>query len=170
MDAIAKRAGASKETLYSWFTDKEGLFAALVQRQAAAMNDRVVAALESDGDVRATLTRFARDLLELLLGERSLAINRAAMAELNEAPVLAEVLLAQGRHRSGPLVAAYLARAADAGTIAIQSPGAAFGVLYGLVIQDSQIRVLLGETPLSRRAIRVRAETAVEQFMTLFGT
>jgi hypothetical protein len=32
--------------------------------------------------------QFARDLLELLVGTRSLAINRAAVAELNDAPEL----------------------------------------------------------------------------------
>jgi AcrR family transcriptional regulator len=34
MDKVAKRGGVSKATVYSYFADKEGLFAALVQRLA----------------------------------------------------------------------------------------------------------------------------------------
>jgi AcrR family transcriptional regulator len=170
MTAIAERAGSSKETLYKWFGDKPGLFAALVRRQAEAMNERVVAAFDGGGDLRATLVRFATDLLELLLGTRSLAINRAAMAELVEAPALAEVLLSQGRHRSGPLVVAYLGERAEAGELALDDPRAAFGVLYGLAIQDAQIRSLLGEATLSRDEIPARAEAAVDAFLALFAS
>jgi TetR/AcrR family transcriptional regulator of autoinduction and epiphytic fitness len=34
MDKVAKTGGVSKATVYSYFADKEGLFAALVQRLA----------------------------------------------------------------------------------------------------------------------------------------
>jgi AcrR family transcriptional regulator len=34
MDKVAKTGGVSKATVYSYFPDKEGLFAALVQRLA----------------------------------------------------------------------------------------------------------------------------------------
>ena len=165
--AIAQRAGASKETLYSWFGDKAGLFAALIERQAEATNARVQAALAGDGDVRTTLTDFAGGLLRLLLGERSVAINRAAIAELSTAPELAQRLLAHGRHRTGPLVESYLARQARLGRLRVDDPADAFRLLYGLIVQDSQIRVLLGEPPLGPAAITERAATAVDQFLTL---
>jgi AefR-like transcriptional repressor, C-terminal domain len=57
------------------------------------------------------------------------------------------VLLAQGRHRTGPIVEAYLARLAEAGVLGIDDPAEAFQLLYGLVVRDLQIRVLLGEPP-----------------------
>jgi AcrR family transcriptional regulator len=123
MASVAERAGSSKETLYAWFGNKQGLFTALIQRQAEAANQAVAAALDHRGDADATqgsspaetLTRFAANLLLLLLGERSVAINRAAMAELGGGTArgtgeLAAVLLAQGRHRTGPMAEAYLAR------------------------------------------------------------
>src|ERR671912_1304876 len=108
MAAVAERAGSSKETLYAWFGGKQGLFTALIRRQAEAADQAMAAALDVDGgaDPAATLTAFATNLLRLLLGERSVALNRAALAEL------AAVLLAQGRHRTGPIVEAYLARLA----------------------------------------------------------
>lgn len=167
--AIAQRAGASKETLYSWFGNKAGLFAALVERQAELTNARVEAALSEEGEVQATLTEFAGNLLRLLLGERSIAINRAAIAELSTAPELADRLLAHGRHRTGPLVEAYLARQVEGGHLDIDDPADAFRLLYGLIVQDWQIRVLLGEPQPGPQWIEAQAALAVRRFLALTG-
>jgi AcrR family transcriptional regulator len=176
MAAVAERAGSSKETLYAWFGGKQGLFTALIRRQAEAADQAVAAALDDGGaDPAATLTAFATNLLRLLLGERSVALNRAALAELGggraagRAPAgeLAAVLLAQGRHRTGPIVEAYLARLAEAGVLGIDDPAEAFQLLYGLVVRDLQIRVLLGEPPPAPEALAAQARTAVERFLAL---
>ncbi|GGK73125.1 TetR family transcriptional regulator [Planomonospora parontospora subsp. parontospora] len=161
MLAVARRAGASKETLYSWFGDKRGLFAALVRRQSEQANAAVAEALTLDRPPREALTAFAVRLLRLLLGEASVAINRAAVA----APELAGVLLAEGRHTTGPLVAGYLAGLAARGEIAAGDPEEAFRLLYGLVVSDAQIRVLLGEAPPTD--LEERARRAVDRFLAL---
>ena len=93
MLGVAKRAGASKETLYSWFGNREGLFAALITENADASAERVRAALAGDGEPRQTLIGYAIGLLTLLTDDRSIALNRAAMIS----PELAEILLAQSR-------------------------------------------------------------------------
>jgi AcrR family transcriptional regulator len=183
MAAVAERAGSSKETLYAWFGSKQGLMTALIHRQAEASNRAVAAALDAgaaDGrplpDPAETLTAFATNLLRLLLGERSVAINRAAMADLGGGRAggraagsgeLAAVLLAEGRHRTGPIVEAYLARLAERGRIEVDDPAAAFQLLYGLVVQDLQIRVLLGERPPGPAAIAAQARRAVDRFLAL---
>jgi len=77
------------------------------------------------------------------------------------------VLLAEGRHRTGPIVEAYLARLAAAGRLRIHDPAEAFQLLYGLVVQDLQIRVLLGEPPPPREALAARVRTAVERFLAI---
>ena len=127
----------------------------------------------ADPDPAATLTAFAANLLKLLLGERSVALNRAAIADLggrDPGGELAAVLLAQGRHRTGPIVEDYLARLAAAGHLRIDDPAAAFQLLYGLVIQDLQIRVLLGEPPPRPSALAEQARVAVGRFLTLTAT
>ena len=160
---IASRAGVSKETLYSWFGSRDGLFEALIRRNADASAERVNAALDSDADERATLIAYASGLLTLLTGAGSIALNRAAM----QSPQLAELLLRAGRHRIGPLVERYLAALHAAGRLHVPDPPAAFRLLYGLVVQDTQIRVLLGERPPSRRAIAAHAEAAIDRFIHL---
>ena len=157
MLAIARRVGSSKETLYSWFGNREGLLRALIQHNADVSAQRITAALdsavESQADPVDTLVGYALGLLTLLTGEGSVALNRAAMSN----PDLAAVLLESGRHRIGPLVERYLADLSRSGRL----------VLYGLVMQDTQIRVLLGEPPPSASVVAERAEVAVERFLTL---
>ena len=173
MLAVARRAGASKETLYRWFGDREGLWAAVVARNAAesaAAVEHLVAPTVDGGrgdldDHRTVLTTFATALLSLLTGPRSVALNRAAMTS----PELAEVLLAGGRHTVGPLVEELLAALDERGDIAVPDPATAFQVLYGLVVRDRQIRVLLGEDPPPPATIRREAGAAVDQFLTLYA-
>lgn len=162
---IARRAGASKESLYAWYGSKQGLVEAVVRYQADEVNRRVEAALRPDAEPRAALTGIAVNLLRLLLGDTSLALNRAAMTS----PALAATLLAHGRHRTGPLVERYLAHLAATGWLAVDDPAEAFQLLYGLVLRDLQIRALLGEPPPPGPALRAQAEAAVDRFLRLAG-
>ena len=167
MGEIARRGQASKETLYAWFGSKQALAVAVIERDADRSARRLAAALESaDPDAqaaRAALTSYAAALLGLLTSPSSVALNRAAMTS----PELAEVLLRAGRHRIGPVVRAYLALLHDAGAINAPDGEAAFTTLYGLVVRDTQIRVLLGEPPPTKRALAARADKAVTQFLRL---
>lgn len=165
MLSVARRAGASKETLYAWFGSKEGLFAELIAMNADATAERIRAALDDTVDVAATLEGFGAGLLSLLVSPESIALNRSAM----HSPALAVELLASGRFRVGPLVEEYLTRLDERGAVAIADAAEAFEVLYGLVIRDTQIRVLLGEQPPTRTAIEARARTAVVHFLELYA-
>jgi AcrR family transcriptional regulator len=165
MLAVASRAGASKETLYAWFGSREGLFRALIETNADASVRQVEQALASDDDPGRVLTHYAENLLALLTDRGSVVLNRAAMTSSE----LATVLLASGRHRAGPAVANYLARLDADGYLRIDDPDSAFRLLYGLVVQDTQISVLLGQDPPSAVARSTQARRAVERFLVLTG-
>ena len=165
MQAIADEAHASKETLYAWFGDREALIAALIRANADASAVEVTRSLSRPvtdaGTGRATLEAYAGGLLRLLTGDVSVALNRAAMTS----PTLAAELLSSGRHRIGPIVVAYLAELHTAGVSPHADAEAAFSFLYGLVVQDTQIRTLLGEPAPSPREIADRGRWAVHTFL-----
>lgn len=163
MSAVAARAGSSKESLYVWFGNKEGLVAELIRRQSARTNTAVESALTTNQPVHEVLVGIATNLLNVLLGDTSLALNRAAMSS----PTLAGILLQQGRHTTGPLIERYLARLHQEGLIQIDDPAEAFCLFYGLAIQDSQIRALLGEPPPDAAARSRMARSAVIRFIAL---
>jgi hypothetical protein len=82
---------------------------------------------------------------------------------------LATELLRHGRRTTGPQVESYLQRLSERGYLREADPGDAFCLFFGLVVQDSQLRALLGEPPLSRAARRARASRAVDRFLALTG-
>lgn len=163
MLGIASRAGASKETLYAWFGSRDALVRRLIERSADESAQRITAALARPSDPRETLIAYATGLLRLLLGPGSIALNRAAMANTE----LAGVLLASGRHRIGPIVASYLATLHERGDLDAPDPSTAYTLLFGLVVQDRQIRVLLGESPPTVTEMQMHAERAVDIFLSL---
>jgi AcrR family transcriptional regulator len=93
MDRVAKVAGVSKQTLYSHFSDKEGLFTALVQRIAVEKFQLVWSKpLQGKPD------RVLRDLAHRLLVENIndseyLCFCRLIVAESELRPDLAQIFL-----------------------------------------------------------------------------
>lgn len=161
-EAVARRASASKQTLYRWFGDREGIFTALIARNG----DAVAATLGVDrleGDAAPVLRTFGRALLRLLLGPESVALNRAAMAS----PELAAALRASGRGRVEPVMTAWLADRDREGELWVPRPDEAFTTLIGLVVADRQVRVLLGEEPPRAADRDAWADRGVAQFLLL---
>ncbi len=164
MLGIARRCGASKETLYSWFGSKQALFGEIVAAEGRATIATLERALlRHPDDPRRALGAFARALLDLLCGPWSVAANRAAMGS----PELAQLVLSGGRHGVGPLVEGVISGFHDDGLLDAPGAAAAFRQLYGLVVQDTQTRVLLGEAPPSAAARRRQADEAVTAFLRL---
>lgn len=168
MQDVADRAHASKQTLYAWFGSREDLLAALIARNADRVAEQVAAVLVAGeaptaAGAREVLQRYAAGQLALLTGSESVNLNRAAMTS----PRLAHSLLSGGRHTVGPLVGRYLRLLIEAGLLRDGDTDDYFRLLYGLVIADDQIRVLLGEPPPDSERIAGRAATAVERFWTL---
>lgn len=139
MAHIAKKAGVSKETLYSWFGDKSGIAGALVQPNAdksismPAMD--TLTSSHSLADARRTLVACATRLLTLLTSRESIALNRIAI----DSPDLAEVLLKHGRGRIGPSIERYFTMLHKREILALPDVCNGFRLFYELVIQDNQI-------------------------------
>jgi AcrR family transcriptional regulator len=170
---IAERARASKETLYSWFGDKRGLFEELIRRQAEGVGEALSASLERGTEEPAVVLRaFAVELLRLLLGERAV-INRAAISEAAADPTFARILTAGGRSSIVPKLESYLEGQRSRGRLDFGPFGdasAAAEALIGLTIGDRQVRRLLGTLPMPEpEQIEALAERAVAGFLKLFA-
>jgi len=81
MLAIAREARASNETLYRWYGDKNGLFKTMVEANARETREALQRAIEAGDDPLECLENVAPVLLSMLLGERAIALNRAAAAD-----------------------------------------------------------------------------------------
>ncbi|MCP4385594.1 MAG: TetR family transcriptional regulator [Hyphomicrobiales bacterium] len=171
MLAVARRARASKETLYAWFGDKSGLFEAIIARNARNVQAVLARHLTDDAPLETALADFGRALLELLLGDSAVAINRAAISEAPTDPSLSRLLASTGRDATLPAFVAFLDRHAARGALAINAPADAAQDFLGLVLADLQVRRLLGLLPVPEDTeIDGRAVRATAAFLRLYGT
>jgi AcrR family transcriptional regulator len=171
MREIARRSQASKETLYAWFGNKRGLFEELVRWQAERVHTVITPNLERDADDPIVVLRaFAVELQRLLLGERAVVINRAAISEATSDPTFARILATQGRDSVVPRLVRYLEGQRELGRLEFEEAVSAIDTIIGLAIGDQQVRRLLGVLPMPEpEQIEARAERAVRSFLKLFG-
>lgn len=169
---LARAASCSKESLYRWFGDRDGLLAAMIAFQASK-----VRSFADDGGpmdrtrFRAHILGFAQDLLRVLAGDVSLALNRLAIGQASrEGSRLGQLLVAQGRRRIDQSAVALLEAGRKRGFIHYEDRDEAYRTLYGLIVRDLHVRMLLGEENAGRpEELGHGAERAVEQFFTLHG-
>ncbi|MCU4180692.1 TetR/AcrR family transcriptional regulator C-terminal domain-containing protein [Bosea sp. BH3] len=172
MTAVARRASCSKETLYKWFGDRDGLLTATVQWQASKVRAGNYDRQKLDaGALRESLKRFAANWLEVISSPTSIALNRIGVSQAaSRDGNLGSIMLANGRFAIGERLKPVLEAGREAGLIAFDDTETAFRTLFGLVGRDVQIRLLLGDPlTLSRAEIASDAERATEQFFTLYG-
>ncbi len=167
---VARRSSASKETLYVWFGDKRGLFEAVIRRNAEAVQAVLARHLESDAPTERVLVDFGRALLELLLGDSAVAINRAAISEARSDPSLAQILASAGREGTLPGFIRFLELCRERGALRIEAPSQAAEDFLGLLLGDTQTRRLLGLLAAPNKVqIEARAARAARNFLRLYA-
>lgn len=169
---IARAASCSKETLYKWFGDRDGILAATVQWQAARVRTGEYDSQRLDAaQLRASLEGFAANWLTVISSETSIALNRVAVSHAATAKSrLGAIVLANGRFAIGERVKPLLEAAREAGLLAFDDSEEAFRTFFGLIGRDVQIRLLLGDdVALGPTVIRSDAARATTQFMALYG-
>jgi AcrR family transcriptional regulator len=171
MTAVARRASCSKETLYKWFGDRDGLLTATVQWQAAKVRMPQVDRFKLDADkLRESVEQFARDLLATIVGEISVTLNRLAIGHAGaEKRGLGAIVLENGplaiRRRLKPLLEA----GRDARLLRFDSSEDAYRTFFGLVVRDTQIRLLLGDMTLKATDSEKEAKAATDEFFAVYG-
>ena len=170
MDAIAREAGASKATLYAYFSSKEELFGAVVAREGQRYFGGFSARELDPHEVETSLTEIARRFLELVLSPDAIAVNRITIAEAVRFPQLGEVFWRAGPERTRTQIEAFLRRAHEAGTLSVADPKLAAEQFIALMRGDLHLRQLLRlDAPVVPAELDTAASSAVATFLRAFG-
>lgn len=170
MTAVARRASCSKETLYKWFGDRDGLLTATVRWQASKVRagnyDR--ARLDA-ASLRESLENFAAAWLHVISSATSIALNRIAVSHAASARSdLGRIVLANGRFAIGERLKPLLEAGREKGLLGFDDTEEAFRTFFGLVGRDVQIRLLLGDRlEMGETVIAADAVRATRQFLEL---
>lgn len=168
---LARAANCSKESLYKWFGDRDGLLSAMISYQASKVRtfERSGERLSSQTLIE-HLELFARDLLDVLSGEISLALNRLAIGQTSrDGSKLGQMLLVRGRRQIDRRARALLDSGRRDGLLRFGDGEDAYRTLYGLIVSDLHVRLLLGEKP-EPKSFDGRAHKAISAFLVLHGT
>ena len=158
MTDVARRASCSKETLYKWFGDRDGLLTATVQWQASKVRAGSYDRQKLDAAaLRDSLEDFAATWLRVISSRTSIALNRVAIADAGAGRSnLGAIVLANGRFAIGERLKPVLEAGRAAGLLAFDDAETAFRTFFGLVGRDVQIRLLLGDSAKPAEAEIVR--------------
>ncbi|MFL5869487.1 MAG: TetR/AcrR family transcriptional regulator [Solirubrobacterales bacterium] len=174
MDAIAGRAGVSKQTVYKHFADKRQLFSEIVLGTVDAAGDPVDdqrAGLERSEDLEADLRALARRQLEGVLEPRLLALRRLVIGELGRFPELGRAFYERGFGRSAAALAIAFGRLADAGKLEVDDPELAAAQFNWLILSAPVNRaMLLGDDGIpSRDELDAHVDAGVLAFLAAHG-
>lgn len=171
MSTIASRLGGSKGTLYNYFKSKDELFAAYVQDACAKVQEETFDHRLDDADpVEVVLQRVGESLLGHIYSEWATDTFRLIIAEAKRSPELARIFYSAGPTAGRDRLAAYFARAAARGALAIDDGHRAAEQFIGLCRGDRHFRLVLNLEPKPSEAeIAADVSAAVKMFMAAYG-
>lgn len=170
VDLIAQTAGVSKATLYSYFPDKEQLFAEVARRECQRMADTATAEIDIDGPIREVLTSVAERLTAFLMSDFAQTMFRICVSERDRFPDIARAFYdsgpAMGRHRLEEVLAHGMSR----GELSIDNLTLAAEQFSDLCKSHLWLRAVFGvQTSFSHEELTTTAHEAVATFMARYG-
>ena len=171
MDAVAHRAGVSKQTVYSHFANKEELFKACIGAKVAGYGFDE-AAVDDDDDLRAALMTITRRFVDLLFDPDVVAMHRVVMGEAASQPRIASLFFDSGPKQTKAAVCAFLERQVARGRLRIPDDRLWYAAvqLLNMAIGMYQLQLLLGlRDTVDERELGPHLEQVVDDFLTLYG-
>jgi AcrR family transcriptional regulator len=170
MNDITREAGVSKSTIYVYFENKEDLFAAMVERERAALLAALRNVLAGHEDVETSLYEFGVTFLEHMTDEKIIAAMRTVLGVRERMPDLCSRFF-RGPQNLRSVLQDFLSRHVDAGTLVIDDIELAAGQFLDLASGSFFKFRLFGtmaEAPSHEEMSRV-IKGAIRVFMAAYG-
>jgi AcrR family transcriptional regulator len=147
MSTIAAKLGGSKATLYKYFTSKEELFEAVMQRKCEAVIGPLEELAIASRDPAALLHAFGKIFLSRLCQPDALVIHRTVHGEGQRFPEVARTFFQCGPEAAYAVLTPALARFHAEGLIDCPDPRLAVEQFLAMVRGDIHMRVSCGLAP-----------------------
>ena len=171
MQAVALRAGASKETLYRHFGSKEELFGEIVANRARRLLARLDDDAERPGSMAGVLRDLGINLLDGLTNSEAIPLLRIVVAETSRDTALGRIFYSAGPARALSRLTDFLTAARDRGEFTGPNPGRAAAIFLGALMANFHTArlVLVDMPPIGRSEIEAHVEDVVAMFLHHYG-
>ncbi len=169
VDEIARVAGVSKATLYSYFPEKRLLFTEVYRTEILRLADSAVA-LSGAQPPEIALREAARRILDYLTSDFALAMYRICVAESQRFPEIGRAFYESGPELGRARLGAYLRGALARGEVRIDDIELAADQFFQLCQSTICDRILCGiQTHFSEDEMMRIVDGAVETFLARYG-
>jgi len=174
MDAIAAEASASKRTVYSYYHNKETLFADVMSLVCVESGGRLGCPLAADELVAGTppaqvLQKTGEHVLGIISAPQAIEMYRVVVAEAGRFPELGKAYYEAGPEWMISRLIEYLDGLVASGDAKIEDTKCASRKFFGMVVFPIQMEMMLGVvSSLSEERISKITEAAVVSFCAAY--
>lgn len=170
MNDVAREAGVSKGTIYSYFSSKVDLFSALIGEDTRLRAEQLAIYEGLKGPIEEALPRLGFALMDVILDPANVAQIRMVTAVAPRFPAIGAAFYEAGPDYGHRRLVAWLARRAGVGDLEIEDFEMAAAQFFNL-IQGALFRKMLfaGQPKPSRGEIQATAEAAARVFLRAYG-
>ncbi|MCF6232349.1 MAG: TetR/AcrR family transcriptional regulator [Rhodobacteraceae bacterium] len=170
VDDIARVAGVSKATLYSYFPDKRQLFMEVATTECTLMADRALELIGEGRPPREVLWIAASQLVRFLLSDFAMQCFRICVAERDRFPELGQAFYTAGPEMGRQRISEYFVDAVARGELIIDDIEMAAEQFSELCKVRLWARAVFGiQVTFSEQEIDEVVQHAVDTFMARFG-
>ncbi|MEM6481511.1 MAG: TetR/AcrR family transcriptional regulator [Pseudomonadota bacterium] len=169
VDDIARAAGVSKATLYSYFNDKRLLFSEVARIECSRQAEAAITKIGAHDKVEDALHEAANLLVRFFLSDFGKQLYRIFVAEADRFPELGRSFYASGPQLARERLSAVLRPFVEKGDLKIEDIELAAGQFNELCKTDLFMRALCGvETQFDDDQIARIANGAVSMFLARY--
>ena len=170
VDEIARTAGVSKATLYSYFPDKALLFSEVARQECCRMAEETVSTLDLGGPIRDLLTSAAMQVMTFLLSDFAQAMFRICVSERDRFPEIARTFYESGPEMGRKHLEELLAMAVARGELKIDNMTLAAEQFSDLAKSRLWLRAVLGvQSEFTPDEIEPVVTAAVDTFLARYA-
>lgn len=170
VDDIAREAGVSKATLYSYFPDKRLLFVEVATAQCKRQADEAMMTMDLTQPPRIVLRQAANAFLGFIFSDMGQRIFRICVAESDRFPELGREFYRCGPRTLHAALVDYLSAARDRGEVRIDDLDLAADQFAELCKADLWTKLVFGlREEFSTDEIARVVDGALETFMARYG-
>lgn len=170
VDDIARVAGVSKATLYSYFPDKRLLFIEVATTECQHLASRTLDLIEVDAGPRAVLMTAAGQIVPFLLSDFAQQVFRICLAESDRFPELGRAFYAAGPENGRRRLEEYMSCAVKRGELQIDDVTLAAEQFSELCKARLWTQAIFGiRRSFAQDEVELVVREAVETFLARYG-